>query len=405
MDIAKNIELSGKILFRHKLRTLLSLLGIIAGVSAVIIMVAVGEGTEQKVISQISNMGSNLLIVSSGQVKVIAGRPRTTKSVTTLELKDSDAIATLADVLSSVPSQDKMLPVKYESLSTKTKVIGTMPEIFEMRNFSLSDGRFFSEEENKGAYRVAVIGQKVVENIMPHEDPIGKIIRIKKIPFEIIGVLNAKGLDMYGQDEDDQIFVPVNTALRRLFNLDYINSIFVQIHDEETMAAAEAEIKDLLRQNHRLRAGQQDDFTLLNQTEIIKTQRETSKTFTLLIGSVAFISLLVGGIGILAVMLISIRERIKEIGIRRAIGAKREDILLQFLGESLILSIVGGMIGIGLGVASALAISRLAGWNPIISTIALVVSFASSIIIGIFAGVYPAIKAAFLDPIKALQFE
>ena len=405
MDIAKNIELSGKILFRHKLRTLLSLLGIIAGVSAVIIMVAVGEGTEQKVISQISSMGSNLLIVSSGQVKVIAGRPRTTKSVTTLELKDSDAIATLADVISSVPSQDKMLPVKYESLSTKTKVIGTMPEIFEMRNFSLSDGRFFSEEENKGAYRVAVIGQKVVENIMPHEDPIGKIIRIKKIPFEIIGVLNAKGLDMYGQDEDDQIFVPVNTALRRLFNLDYINSIFVQIHDEETMAAAEAEIKDLLRQNHRLRAGQQDDFTLLNQTEIIKTQRETSKTFTLLIGSVAFISLLVGGIGILAVMLISIRERIKEIGIRRAIGAKREDILLQFLGESLILSLVGGMIGIVLGVISALAISHFAGWNPIISTIALVVSFASSIIIGIFAGVYPAIKAAFLDPIKALQFE
>jgi len=405
MDIAKNIELSGKILFRHKLRTLLSLLGIIAGVSAVIIMVAVGEGTEQKVISQISNMGSNLLIVSSGQVKVIAGRPRTTKSVTTLELKDSDAIATLADVLSSVPSQDKMLPVKYESLSTKTKVTGTMPEIFELRNFSLSDGRFFSEEENKGGYRVAVIGQKVVENIMPHEDPVGKIIRIKKIPFEIIGVLNAKGLDMYGQDEDDQIFIPVNTALRRLFNLDYINSIFVQIHDEEAMADAEFEIKELLRQNHRLRGNQQDDFTVLNQTEIIKTQREASKTFTLLIGSVAFISLLVGGIGILAVMLISIRERIKEIGIRRAIGAKREDILLQFLGESLILSIVGGMIGIGLGVASALAISRLAGWNPIISTIALVVSFASSIIIGIFAGVYPAIKAAFLDPIKALQFE
>jgi putative ABC transport system permease protein len=405
MDIAKNIELSGKILFRHKLRTLLSLLGIIAGVSAVIIMVAVGEGTEQKVISQISNMGSNLLIVSSGQVKVIAGRPRTTKSVTTLELKDSDAIATLADVLSSVPSQDKMLPVKYESLSTKTKVTGTMPEIFELRNFSLSDGRFFSEEENKGAYRVAVIGQKVVENIMSHEDPMGKIIRIKKVPFEIIGVLNAKGLDMYGQDEDDQIFIPVNTALRRLFNLDYINSIFVQIHDEEAMADAEFEIKELLRQNHRLRGNQQDDFTVLNQTEIIKTQREASKTFTLLIGSVAFISLLVGGIGILAVMLISIRERIKEIGIRRAIGAKREDILLQFLGESLILSIVGGMIGIGLGVASALAISRLAGWNPIISTIALVVSFASSIIIGIFAGVYPAIKAAFLDPIKALQFE
>lgn len=405
MDIAKNLDLSKKILFKHKLRTLLSLLGIIVGVSAVIMMVALGEGTEQKVMSQISSMGSNLLIVNSGQMKIIAGKPRTTKAVTTLELKDAEAIGRLSAVALSVPSLDKNFPVKYESLGTRTKIVGTTPGIAEVRNFSISDGRFFSEDENRGAYRVAVIGQKVVENIFPQEDPIGKTIRINKVIFEVVGVLRPKGLDIYGQDEDDQIFIPINTALRRLFNQDYINSVLVQVSNDKAMAEAESEVKDVLRQNHRIREDTQDDFTVLNQTEIIETQREASRTFTLLIGSVAFISLMVGGIGILAVMLISIRERIKEVGIRRALGAKRRDILFQFLSEAFILSLSGGIIGIVLGVALSYAIAIFAEWNLIISSISIIASISSSIIIGIIAGVYPAIKAAFLDPIKALQFE
>lgn len=406
MKIVKNILISKKILLERKVRTILSLSGVIIGVCAVIIMVAIGKGTEEKIVSQITKMGSNLLLVNAGQVKIIAGRARQVKAVTTLELKDADSILNEANSIKyAAPAQTRKLQVKFENLSTKTNVVGTTPDIVEVQNYTLVQGRFFDEDEDKGLRRVAVVGQTVVENIFERQDPVGKIIRIGKVPFEVIGVLSPKGMDVNGMDQDDQIFIPVRTALRRVFNLTYINAIYVKVKNSNLMDQAEREISSILREKHHIKEGKADDFTIQNQATVLETQRESSKAFTLLIGSIAAISLLVGGIGILAVMLISIRERIKEIGIRRAVGAKRRDILIQFLSEALILSIGGGVMGVIVGIAVSMFIAIFAGWPFIISMNAVAASFISTFIIGIFFGVYPAIKAARLDPIKALQFE
>ena len=406
MKIAKNIEISKKILLERKVRTVLSLSGIIVGVCAVIVMVALGKGTEAKVTSQITKMGSNLLLVNAGQVKIIAGRARQAKIVTTLELKDADSIAEgVSSLKIIVPAQVKKLQVKYGDLSTKTNIVGTTSDIVEIQNHSLSKGRFFDEDEDKGLRRVAVIGKTVVENVFGQQDPLGKIIYIGKVPFEIIGVLSPKGLDLYGADQDDQIFIPVKTALRRLFNLTYINTIYVKVNDGISMKQKAEDISAVLRERHHIREGKDNDFTILNQTSILEAQQESSRTFTLLIGSIAALSLLVGGIGVLAVMLISIRERIKEIGIRRAVGAKRRDILIQFLSEALLLSIGGGMIGVVLGVVASILTAVFAKLPLIIPMDAVGVSFLATFIIGVFFGVYPARKASLLDPIKALQFE
>ena len=406
MKIAKNIEISKKILLERKVRTVLSLSGIIVGVCAVIVMVALGKGTESKVTSQITKMGSNLLIVNAGQVKIIAGRARQAKIVTTLELRDADSITEgVSDLKYIAPAQVKKLQVKYGDLSTTTNIVGTTSDIVEIQNHFLSEGKFFDEDEDNGLRRVAVIGKTVVENIFGQQDPLGKIINIGKVPFEIIGVLSPKGLDLYGADQDDQIFIPVKTALRRLFNLTYINTIYVKVKDGVSMRKAAEEVSVILRDRHHIRDGKDNDFTILNQTAILEAQQESSRTFTLLIGSIAALSLLVGGIGVLAVMLISIRERIKEIGIRRAVGAKRRDILIQFLSEALLLSIGGGIIGVVLGVVVSILTAIFAKLPLIIPMDAIGASFLVSLIIGVFFGVYPAKKAAQLDPIKALQFE
>jgi putative ABC transport system permease protein len=406
MKIVKNILISKKILLERKVRTALSLSGVIIGVCAVIIMVAVGRGTEEKIISQITKMGSNLLLVNSGQVKIIAGRARQVKEVTTLELKDAESISSEAESVKNVaPAQTKKLQVKFENLSTKTSIVGTTPDITDVQNYTLAQGRFFDEDEDKGLRRVAVVGQTVVENIFEKQDPVGKIIRIGKVPFEVIGVLSSKGLDVNGMDQDDQIFIPVRTALRRLFNLTYINAIYIKVKDSNLMDQAEKEINAILREKHHLKEGKADDFTIQNQATVLETQRESSKAFTLLIGSIAAISLIVGGIGIMVVMLISIKERTKEIGIRRAVGAKRRDILFQFFSEALILSIGGGIIGVIIGITVSVVVAFFAGWPFIISINAIAAALLSTFIIGIFSGVYPARKAALLDPIKALQFE
>jgi len=408
MKIVKNILISKKILLERKVRTALSLSGVIIGVCAVIIMVAVGRGTEEKIVSQITKMGSNLLLVNSGQVKIIAGRARQVKEVITLGLKDAESILNEAESVKNVaPAQTKKLQVKFENLSTKTNIVGTTPDITDVQNYTLAQGRFFDDDEDKGLRRVAVVGRTVVENIFEKQDPVGKIIRIGKVPFEVIGVLSSKGLDVNGLDQDDQIFIPVRTALRRLFNLTHmnINAIYVKVKNSGLMDQAEKEINAILREKHHLREGKANDFTIQNQATVLEMQRESSKAFTLLIGSIAAISLIVGGIGIMVVMLISIKERTKEIGIRRAVGAKRRDILFQFFSEALILSIGGGIIGVIIGITVSMVISFFAGWPLIVSINSIAAALISTFIIGIFSGVYPARKAALLDPIKALQFE
>ncbi len=407
MNLTKNIIISKKLLLENKMRTVLSLLGIIIGVCAVIVMVSIGRGTEEKVAREINKMGGeNLLIVTAGRVKITAGRQRQTKSYTTLTLRDAEDIsARVSNINYAVPSQEKNSQVKYADLSTKTDVKGTTTDIQKVLNYTLKKGRFFDEKENRGSRRVAVVGQTVVENIFEGEDPFGKTIRINKVPFEVIGVLFPKGLDIYGNDMDDQIFIPVKTALRRLFNLSYINNIYVQVKDADAMSSAQSEIASVLRERHRIKEDEPDDFTVQSQDLILETQRENKKTFTLLTSSIAAISLLVGGIGILAVMLISIKERIREIGIRRAVGAKKRDILVQFLAEALLLSTSGGVIGILLGVTASVITAIFVDWPLVIPLNLIILSFLSAFVIGVFFGVYPAKKAANLDPIKALQFE
>ncbi len=406
MNIVKNAAVSRQILLAHKVRTGLSLSGIVIGICAVIVMVAVGRGTEARIIGQITKMGSNLLIVNAGRVKVIAGRIRQTNAVTTLEPRDAlTVMAKAAAVNYVVPAQYKKMPVKYNNLSTRTTVYGTTTDILPVRNLSVRRGRFFDRAEDKGRRRVAVLGQTVVDNIFGRRNPLGQTIRIGRVPFKVIGVLASKGLDINGTDQDDQIIVPLQTSLRRLFNLTYINAIFVQARGGHYMVTAEKEIKKILRAAHHLQPGRADDFTIRNQASIIAARQESGQAFTLLIASTAAVSLLVGGIGILAVMLISIRERIREIGIRRAVGAQKSDILAQFMAESLILSISGGLIGIIIGLTAAALIAFFAHWPLIIPPRMVVISFLTTIGMGIAFGIYPAMKAANLDPIKALQFE
>jgi len=406
VNIAKNIVISQRILLAHKVRTALSLSGVIIGICAVLIMVSIGRGTEQKVISQIMKMGSNLVVVTAGRVKIIAGRARQTKLVTTLEPKDADDVVEKSSSINyAVPAQNRKLPVKYGNLSTRTSVIGTTTDIMSVRNFTLSRGRFFDEDEDKGRRRVAVLGQTVVENLFAEEEPLGETIRVGRVPFTIIGVLAPKGLDINGTDQDDQIIIPLRTALRRLFNVTYISTIYVQARDRHVMHAAEVEVRGILRRAHHLRGDKSDDFTIQNQASVIDAQRESGRMFTLLIGSIAAVSVLVGGIGIVAVMLISIRERIKEIGIRMAVGARKSDILIQFLAESLLLSIGGGIVGTLVGGIGAVVISICAGWPFILPWNMVAMAFLSTVVIGILCGVYPARKAANLDPVTALQFE
>lgn len=406
MNIAKNIVISQRILLAHRGRTALSLSGIIIGICAVLVMVSIGKGTEKKIISRITSMGSNLLVVNAGQVKIIAGRARQTKSVTTLEPKDAHTIAAKSSSVNyAVPAQTKKLQVKYGNLSTRTTIMGTTAEILAVRNYALYKGRFFDRDEDNGRRRVAVPGRTVVENIFGEDDPVGKTIRIGRVPFEIIGVLAPKGLDINGTDQDDLIIIPLKTALRRLFNLTYINAIYVQARDSHSMRAAESGIKAILREAHHLRKGKSDDFTIQNQASVIEAQKESGRAFTLLISAIAAVSLLVGGIGILAVMLISVRERIKEIGIRRAMGARKSDILMQFLAESLLLSIGGGIIGIITGVTTSMIIAAFGDLPFSLPLNVILISLLSTVIMGIFFGVYPAKKAADLDPIKSLQFE
>ncbi len=406
MKIYRSLKISQKTLLAHKLRTALALLGIIVGVSAVIIMIAIGNGAEEEVVSKIEAMGTNLVIVNAGEIKTTGGR-QFRGTVTTLTLADVDAIEkNISSIIGAAPIQTKKLQVKYGNLSTSTTIVGSTPNFTSVRNFKIEKGVFFTDMEDKASMRVAVLGAGVVKNIYRNDDPINSTIRIGKVPFKVIGILESKGVDMYGTDQDDQIIMPIRTALRRVFNQTNISSIYLEIDKQDNMEMAVTTVKEILGEKHKLdKKNKPDDFTIQNQIDLIEAQKETSDTFTALTASIAGVSLIVGGIGILAVMLLSIRERTNEIGLRMAVGARRKDIRTQFIFESSFLSIGGGIIGIFIGIMASLSIKYIFDWSIVISLTSIMLSFGFSMAIGLFFGVYPAHRASLLDPINALRSE
>jgi len=405
MNFSKNLALSCEILAAHKLRTLLSALGMAVGIGAVVLMVSAGRGAEKQILDRIRGMGINLVIVNAGQTAIVAGRKRQITNVITLEASDADAIVQECPAVArAAPAVTKKLSARWESENTNTNVVGMPIDGFRVRNITIASGRIFDPQEERGKRRVAVLGPTVVNNLFGNTDPIGLRLRIGRVPFEVIGITAAKGMDANGIDQDDLILVPLATAMRRLLNIAHVETIYVQARDSNLLDAAEKEIRELLRAQHRLE-NKPDDFTIQNQATLLQTERETARSMTLLIGSVAAISLVVGGVGILAVMLISVRERTPEIGLRRAVGATRADIRLQFLVESALLAGAGGMVGVFGGITAALAVSRLGYWETVVSWPAALVGFAFSVAVGLIFGIYPAVRAAALEPVEALRSE
>ncbi|MBI4768538.1 MAG: ABC transporter permease [Deltaproteobacteria bacterium] len=408
MKPISSLKVALRALQTNKMRSFLTMLGIIIGVGAVIVMVAIGAGAREMIAKQIASMGSNLLMVLPGATTA-GGARMGGGSASSLTSDDAKAIQEECPAIKTVaPIWGGVTQIIYGNQNWNTSVTGTTPSLFEIREWPLAAGRNFSEQEMAGAVKVAIIGKSIVENLFGSEDPIGQIIRIKKIPFTVIGILTPKGQSSYGTDQDDAIYIPLTTAQKRVFGSQLPNRvrmIMVQTKDLSLMAAAEKQVNALLEQRHRTQAGQLADFTVRNLTEIMATAEQSAKVMSLLLGSIALVSLLVGGIGIMNIMLVSVTERTREIGIRMAVGARGIDILFQFLTESVVLSLVGGLIGIGLGILGAELTSTFTGWNIVISVLALMISFFFAAAVGIFFGYYPAHKASRLNPIDALRYE
>lgn len=405
MKLSRNIVLSLEILAAHKVRTLLSVTGIVVGVGAVVLMVSAGRGAEKRILDRIRHMGTNLIVVNAGQTRIVAGRQRQFAIVQTLVPADAKGIAEQCPSVGlAAPAMNRKLAAKWEAETTNTNVSGMTAEGFRIRNIQNASGRSFEPEEARARRRVAIVGPTVVANLFLGADPVGLQFRIRRVPFEVIGVTKPKGTDANGVDQDDLIIVPLATAMRRLFNTTHVETIYAQAIGSEVLDRAEREIRELLRQRHRL-GRKLDDFTIQNQATLLETERETTRAMTLLVGSIAGISLVVGGVGILAVMLISVRERTREIGLRRAVGALRRDIRTQFLLESTMLAGAGGALGVVGGVAASLAVSALGYWEALISWPAAGAGFAFSVTLGVVFGVYPAARAARLEPIQALRAE
>jgi len=408
INLPSTFKISFRALRVNKMRSGLTMLGIIIGVGAVIAMVAVGAGASQKIAAQISSMGSNLLMVlpgttTSGGVRMGAG------SQQTLTMADAEAIQKECPAVSeAAPIHNGAAQVVYSHMNWSTAIIGTTPGLLVVREWDLTVGRPFTAQDVKSAAKVCLLGQTVVENLFGDQNPVGQAIRIKNVPFTVIGVLDRKGQDAGGHDQDDTIMMPVTTAQKKLFGTQFpgmVRIITVKAKSAEDLAAAERQINELLRQRHHIGQKQDNDFTVRNLTQLMQAREESTKVMTLLLGAIASVSLLVGGIGIMNIMLVSVTERTREIGIRMAIGAKTWDIRLQFIIEALTLSLIGGIIGIIAGVSSSAIISSASGWPIVVSTVSIVLSFAFSGFIGIFFGFYPAYKASLLNPIDALRYE
>ncbi|TFW70091.1 multidrug ABC transporter substrate-binding protein [Methylotenera oryzisoli] len=392
----------------NRLRTFLTMLGMVIGVSAVVLMMAIGQGAEAAVKRSISAMGSNLFVVLSGP-PTAGGARSATGNAPSLNVKDANAATELDGVIGVAPVTMGKAQIVFGSNNWNTDIIGTTPSYLEIRGWSLSDGYAFSESDLRSATRVALIGKTIVQNIFGDNiDPIGKTIRIKQSPFVILGVLDSKGQTLDGRDQDDTIIVPLTTAQRKLFGNQLpgsVRQIMVQAESDNTMSMVEEGLNSLLNQRHNIREGAESDFSVRNLTAIANSAAETTRTMSLLLGAIASVSLLVGGIGIMNIMLVSVTERTREIGIRMAIGARQRDILLQFLLEAIVISIVGCLIGIAIGVGGAIMVNTITKAEIIISVNSVAIAFGVAASIGVFFGFYPARKAARLNPIEALRYQ
>jgi len=392
----------------NKMRALLTMLGIIIGIAAVIAMVAIGAGASKMISDQISSIGSNLLLVIPGSIT--SGGMRTgSGSTQTLTYDDAKAIkAECPSVAEAAPTVRGSGQVVYGNQNWSTVLNGVTPEMLTVRDWPVVAGRNLSQSDVDGAAKNCLLGQTVADNLFGASDPIGKIVRIRKIPFTVVGLLARKGQSPQGQDQDDVIYLPLRTAQRKLIGSqfpDTVGAILVQAKSSEVLEKAEEEVTALLNQRHRVGPSREVDYTVRNLSEILAVAEQSSKVMSLLLGAVASISLVVGGIGIMNIMLVSVTERTREIGIRVAIGAKKRDILLQFLTEAVLLTTLGGIIGMIVGIVGAKLVASLVGWPTLVSPQTIVIAFAFSAGVGVFFGFYPARKAASLNPIEALRYE
>lgn len=405
MDLLAILRIAIRALTRNKMRSLLTMLGIIIGVGAVIAIVGLGQGAQEQVQNQIASMGTNLLYISSGSVN--KGGIRLGGGATkTLVNDDMKAILQeVPTIAEAAPGAGTSAQVVSDNQNWYTRVTGTEPQYFDIRNWTFDRGGNFTADDVQRATNVVVLGATVQQNLFGNADSIGQTVRIGTLPFQVVGVLTAKGQSGLGQDQDDGVYVPITTLQKKITGQDWLQYIMASAVSQPASYAAQGQITSLLRDRHRIRQGQDDDFMVRNLADVAQLADESSKVMTMLLASIAGVSLIVGGIGIMNIMLVSVTERTREIGIRIAIGATEADVLRQFLSESVVLSLAGGILGILFGVASSIAITKLLGWNILVSPAAMGAAVIFSMAVGIFFGFYPARKAAILDPIEALRFE
>ncbi len=405
MRFESSFKIAGRALRRNKMRSVLTALGIIIGVGAVIAMVSIGNGAKAQVEQQIASLGENVILIFSGSV-TSSGIRTGWGSAGTLKIEDADAIRREVPGVTAV--SDEVVSTSQVSAGNQnwfTRIYGESPEYFDIRQWPLSDGAIFTPQDVRSANKVCVIGRTTATQVFGSESPVGQVLRIKGVPFLVTGVLTPKGLSPQGTDQDDIVIMPYTSAMKRVIGGTTLRGINVQVSSPNDLAPAQQQITELLRQRHNIRPGRDDDFTVRNQEEIAEAATSTSRVMTLLLGAIASVSLVVGGIGIMNIMLVSVTERTREIGVRLAVGAHGRDILTQFLIEAVTLSSIGGIIGIVVGLTASQLLSALAHWPTLISISSIVVAFLFSAAVGIFFGFYPAREAARLDPIEALRYE
>jgi putative ABC transport system permease protein len=408
--IVASIRIALRALKVNRMRSVLTMLGIIIGVAAVIAMVGVGAGATARIQQQIQSIGSNLIIVLPGSVSSNGVRLGS-GAVVTLTEDDAKAIAAeCPSVALTAPTVHGGVQVVYGNNNWATNAQGVTPDYMTIRDYTMLSGQFFTTQDVDAAAKTAVLGETVAQNLFGDSDPTGQVVIIKNVPFTVAGVLTPKGQSPTGQDQDDVILLPISTATQKVLgankaNAKAVGSLMVQAIGPQAMDQALQEMEALLRERHRILPGQDDDFTIRNLTEVFEAQETSARVMSILLGAIASVSLIVGGIGIMNIMLVSVTERTREIGLRQAVGAKTRDILLQFLVEAVTLSLLGGIIGIVVGLTASLLISHFAKWSTQVSPLSILLAFAFSALVGVSFGYYPARKAAFLDPIEALRYE